>query len=43
MEQLYFVGVYYSDVAGAFDRVDRERLGPQLRVSEFHPKVTDFS
>ena len=42
MGQGYLVGVYCSDVAGAFDRVDRERLGQKLRVSGLHPKVTDF-
>ena len=42
MEQWYLVGVYCSDVAGAFDRVDRERLGQKLRVSGLNPKVTDF-
>ena len=42
MEQGYLVGVYCSDVAGAFDRVDLERLGQKLRVSGLHPKVMDF-
>ena len=42
MELGWLVGVYCSDVAGAFDRVDRQRLCNKLRVSGFHPKVIAF-
>ncbi len=36
------VGLYCSDVSGAFDRVDRDRLSAKLRASGLHPKVVVF-
>ena len=42
MEQGWLVGVYCSDVAGAFDRVDCERLCEKLRVSGLHPQIIAF-
>ena len=42
MEQGFLVGVYCSDVSGAFDRVERDRLCEKLRVSGLHPQVVAF-
>ena len=42
MEQGHMVGLYCSDVSGAFDRVDRGRLCEKLRGSGFHPTVIAF-
>ncbi len=42
MEQGQMVGLYCSDVSGAFDRVERDRLCEKLRVSGLHPKVVAF-
>ena len=42
MDLGWMVGVYCSDVAGTFDRVDRQRLCNKLRVSGLHPKVIAF-
>ncbi len=39
MEQGHAVGLYCSDVSGAFDRVDRKRLGDKLRATGLHPRV----
>ena len=33
------MGVYCSDVSGAFDRVSAERLGDKLLCKGFHPKL----
>ena len=42
MEQGFMVGVYCSDVSGAFDRVERDRLCDKLRVSGLHHQVVAF-
>ena len=42
MEQGYAAGVYCSDVSGAFDRVERDRLCEKLRISGLHPQVVAF-
>ena len=42
MELGWLVGVYCSDVAGAFDRVDRQTLCDKLRVSGLHPEAISF-
>ena len=39
MEQSYAVGLYWSDVAGACDRVDKNRLRAKLSAIGLHPKV----
>ena len=39
MEQGYLVGLYCSDVSGAFDRVDKNRLGKKLSATGLHPRV----
>ncbi len=41
MERGSLVGVYCSDVSGAFDRVDRQRLSVKLRASGLHQRVVD--
>ena len=42
MEQGHMIGLYCSNVSGAFDRVDRERLCEKLPVSGLHPTVIAF-
>ena len=42
MEQGYVVGLYCSDVSGAIDRVDRDRLCEKLSVYGFHPRMNAF-
>ena len=39
MERGELVGLYCSDVSGAFDRVDKKRLGQKLRATGLHPCV----
>ena len=41
-ERGFLVGLYCSDVSGAFDRVDKDRLGQKLRATGLHPCVTAF-
>ena len=42
LEQGFLVGVYCSDVSGAFDRVSCERLCSKLRTLGLHPDVVGF-
>ena len=42
LERGLLVGVYCSDVAGAFDRVSCDRLCAKLQASGLHPKVVSF-
>ena len=42
MEKGLLVGIYCSDVSGAFDRVDKDRLGQKLRAKGLHPRVVAF-
>ena len=42
LEQGYAVGVYCSDVSGAFDRVSRERLCAKLDTLGLHPDALGF-
>ena len=42
LEQGGTIGLYCSDVTGAFDRVRRERLVQKLRVSGINPRVVRF-
>ncbi len=39
MEKGFLVGLYCSDVSGAFDRVDKTRLEQKLRATGLHPRV----
>ena len=39
MERGFMVGLYCSDVSGAFDRVERDRLCAKLSSSGLHPRV----
>ncbi len=42
LEQGFAVGVYCSDVSGAFDRVSRERLCLKLQKTGLHPDAVGF-
>ena len=42
MEKGELVGLYCSDVSGAFDRVSRERLGSKLQLLGLHPDLLAF-
>ena len=42
MERGELVGLFCSDVSGAFGRVDQHRLGLKLRASGLHPRVVAF-
>ncbi len=42
LEQKFLVGVYCSDVSGAFDRVSRDRLCAKLRTLGLHRDVLGF-
>ena len=42
MERGELVGLFCSDVSGAFDRVDQHRLGRKLRAPGLHPLVIAF-
>ena len=42
MERCLAVGLYCSDVSGAFDRVRKERLILKLRSSGLHRRVMRF-
>lgn len=42
MEQGFLVGVYCSDVSGAFDRVSRDRLCVKLRALGLHSDIEGF-
>ena len=42
MEQGYAVGLYWSDVARAFNRVDKNRLRAKLSATGLHPKVVNL-
>ena len=42
MENCELIGLYCSDVSGAFDRVRRSRLIAKLRASGLHPRVVRF-
>ena len=42
MERGFLVGLYCSDVSGAFDRVEKDRLGHKLRATGLHPLAVAF-
>ena len=42
MERGFLVGLYCSDVSGAFDRVEKDRLGQKLRATGLHPLAVAF-
>jgi len=42
LERGEMVGLYCSDVSGAFDRVSHERLGDKLRRQGLHPGLLNF-
>ena len=42
LERGDMIGLYCSDVSGAFDRVDHERLGDKLGLLGLHPDVLRF-
>ena len=42
MEHGHAVGLYCSDVAGAFDRVDKKRLRAKLSATGLHPKIVNL-
>ncbi len=42
LERGLLVGLYCSDVAGAFDRVDHERLSAKLGLLGLHPQLHSF-
>ena len=42
MERGELVGLFCSDVSGAFDRIDQRRLGRKLCASDLHPQVVAF-
>ena len=42
MEKGDLVGLYCSDVSGAFDRVSRDRLESKLRLLGLHPQLLGF-
>ena len=42
MEHGDLVGLYCSDVSGAFDRVERDRLCSKLSISGLHPRIVAF-
>ena len=42
LEHGFLVGLYCSDVEGAFDRVDQQGLSRKLRASGLHPKAVAF-
>ena len=42
LERGFMVGVYCSDVSGAFDRVVRYRMCRKLEVSGLHPRIVAF-
>ena len=42
MERGEVIGLFCADVSGAFDRVDKDRVGSKLRASGLHPQVVAF-
>ncbi len=42
LEQGFALGLYCSDVVGAFDRVPRSRLSAKLRRTGLHPDIVGF-
>ncbi len=42
LEDQELVGLYCSDVSGAFDRVDRSRMVEKLRCSGLNPRIVRF-
>ena len=42
LEEGFLVGLYCSDVSGAFDRVEHERLGDKLGLLGLHPQLHAF-
>ncbi len=42
MDRNFLVGLYCSDVSGAFDRVSCERLSAKLRAAGLHDRVVNF-
>ena len=42
LEEGFALGLYCSDVSGAFDRVSRTRLCDKLRITGLHPDIVGF-